>query len=89
MLTRVGILVSVISALTLAGFGRRGPLEPPPGVVQEKPAKPAAAARPADKSAPAGLFRNTTDKTEDPGAPAVQEKKSRATGSFILDPLLQ
>lgn len=89
MLARVGLLLSVISALALAGCGRRGPLEPPPGVVQEKPAKAAPAAAPTDKSAPGGLFRNTTDKTEDPGAPAVAERKARASGSFILDPLLQ
>ncbi len=88
MLTRTGLILGLISALAATGCGRRGPLEPPPGVVQEKPAQKPAAPRDANSTAPGGLFHNASDKLEDPSAPVPVERKARATGPFILDPLL-
>jgi predicted small lipoprotein YifL len=85
VLARIGLLLIVASALALAGCGRKGPLEPPPGVVQEKPVAKPAAKRPDGSTAPNGLFRDATDSA----APTTPERKPRATGSFVLDPLLQ
>lgn len=91
MLKRIGLLMTLAAALALAGCGRRGPLEPPPGVVEQKPVKKAAVPRSPDSTAPQGLFRNTTNATADPAAAAetTEKPKPRATGSFVLDPLLQ
>ena len=86
MLARIGLIVIVASALALAGCGRKGPLEPPEGVVQEKPKAKEGAKRPDGSTAPNGLFR---DSTEASTAPTLTERKPRATGSFVLDPLLQ
>ena len=86
MLARFGLLLIVASALALAGCGRKGPLEPPAGVVQEKPAAKPGAKRPDGSTAPTGLFRDTTDPST---APTTTERKARTTGPFVLDPLLQ
>ena len=91
MLTRTGLLIALVAALALTGCGRRGPLEPPPGVVEQKPVKKAAVPPSPDSTAPQGLFRNTTNQTTDPttGAAQTEKPRARATGPFVLDPLLQ
>ena len=88
---RAGLLAVGVVAVSLwlgCSSNNNGPLEPPPGVVQEKPAQKPAAPRDANSTAPGGLFHNASDKLEDPSAPVPVERKARATGPFILDPLL-
>ena len=90
MLARIGFVVTLASVVALAGCGRKGPLEPPVGVVEQKPVAKAVAPAPADSTAPGGLFRNTSDKSEDPAVPtATGERKARGSAPFVLDPLLQ
>ncbi|MDE2364876.1 MAG: lipoprotein [Hyphomicrobiales bacterium] len=89
MLARIAIIVPLASALALAGCGRRGPLEPPPGVPDQKPVQKQEAPRASGSTAPDGLFRNTSNQDKDPASVTAPERKARASGSFVLDPLLQ
>ncbi|MGH6829720.1 MAG: LPS translocon maturation chaperone LptM [Methylocella sp.] len=76
-------------ALSLASCGRRGPLEPPPGV-------PASSApltgTPGDYEAPANpgelAGQNTTAGAEAPPPGTAKKAPPRAPKPFLLDPLL-
>ena len=75
--------------LALAGCGRRGDLEPPPGAMRYTPppsaAEPQAAPTP---NAPNGLFRNTGAKAENEAAEPNTKAEKGKSKPFILDPLL-
>ena len=90
MLTRIGLVTSLVMALALASCGRRGPLESPPGAAPPppKPAAQTSAVRP-EPDAPVGLFRNTSNVADTPGGgQATPEKKPQRSTPFVLDPLL-
>lgn len=88
MLTRIGLVALVATTLALAGCGRRGPLEPPPGAPADPPKSTPVPAKPTGAEKPAGLFRNTSSKAVDPASGALETKKPRSATPFILDPLL-
>lgn len=90
MFARITFVLLMASTLALAGCGRKGPLEPPPGAPPDEPrkvAKPTPKPRNEDAivSAPQSLFRNTGSATE---PPPEDEKKPKRTNPFVLDPLL-
>lgn len=92
-MTRISALVVLaVASAALGGCGKRGPLEPPPGVAP--PARTSAAADPQaidPKAAPIvpatpSLLRSTAAKPEPPdfvARPAPLEPRP-----FVLDPLL-
>lgn len=82
---RLSIFVGLVAALALAGCGRRGPLEPPPGSPPE-PRATQQPVKPPPPGAPAGLFRNTTLKPEEPETRT--ETAPKRSSPFVLDPLL-
>ena len=88
VLTRIGLVALLATALALTGCGRRGPLEPPPGAAPDLPKTAPVPAKPAGGDKPSGLFRNTSTKAEDPVSGAPEAKKSRGSTPFVLDPLL-
>jgi predicted small lipoprotein YifL len=86
LLARIAVTVAGLAALGLAGCGRAGPLEPPPGPA----AGPAPAAQltgpdgtPIPGSAQDAALKTGFDQNGNPVAPPGQKKP------FILDPLLQ
>jgi predicted small lipoprotein YifL len=88
--SRLIFVVLMASTLALAGCGRKGPLEPPPGAPPDEPrkvVKPVAKPQNEDAviSAPQGLFRSTGSSTE---PPPEEQKKAKRPNPFILDPLL-
>lgn len=68
---------SILAALALAGCGRRGPLEPPPGAA-------APAAPPTAKTAGSNVTEGKTH-PEETTAPATEKAPRRP---FLLDPML-
>lgn len=76
------VVFGCVIALGLAGCGRKGPLEPPPGAVNAK-ANPLEEKEEADASAPRPLI---------PSIQPVGSKKAKRIQApqqpFILDPLL-
>jgi predicted small lipoprotein YifL len=73
------VLLSVV-ALSLAGCGRKGPLDLPPTASNVPPAQAAATDTEAENAAKPNLFSNSADAA--PAAPRGAKKP------FILDPLL-
>jgi predicted small lipoprotein YifL len=76
------LLVVILVTAGLAGCGRKGPLDPPPGAALTTPAHTAAQHHPAG-AAQDEAARNGFDTQGNPVAPPGQKK------SFILDPLLR
>jgi predicted small lipoprotein YifL len=97
---RLGLIV-LLSA-TLAGCGRKGPLELPPNAAATPPAQPTSApvvsrVSPAEDNP--GLIQPPTKYVDQPAsekldqaarkpAPAINAPPAAATKAFILDPLL-
>jgi predicted small lipoprotein YifL len=95
----VALAAAVAAALSLAGCGRKGELELPPGPATQPPI----AAAPASPASPASFMPSYGG----PGAPATQQQEDAAAvkngfdargnpvaapstkKSFILDPILQ
>jgi predicted small lipoprotein YifL len=82
---RLKIIACLVAALALSGCGRRGPLEPPPGSPAEPRASQQIAPQPR-QGAPAGLFRNTSSKPDEPETRT--ETPPKRPSPFVLDPLL-
>ena len=79
-------LVATVLALTLAGCGRKGPLEPPPGAVAAKPdplADPDEAATPGPTTLAPTIAPVTGRSSKGRGKPI-----SAPSDPFILDPIL-
>jgi predicted small lipoprotein YifL len=75
------VLLSVV-ALSLAGCGRKGPLDLPPTASNVPPARAAATDTEAENAARPSVFNPTYGVDAAPAAPRGAKK------SFILDPLL-
>jgi len=79
-------LVATVLALTLAGCGRKGPLEPPPGAVA---AKPDPLAAPETQALPG---QSTLTPTISPVSGASSRGRGKPISApnepFILDPIL-
>ncbi len=75
------VLLSVV-ALSLAGCGRKGPLDLPPTASNVPPARAAATDSEAENAAKPSVFNPTYGVDATPAAPRGAKKP------FILDPLL-
>jgi predicted small lipoprotein YifL len=80
-LTRLALIGAAIAALTLAGCGRKGPLDPPPGASLANDPQ-AAAAAPAGASNPLVAPIGQTQETTAPRATPTSNKR------IFLDNLL-
>ena len=79
------VLVLVLAGCALAGCGKRGPLEPPPGA----PPPPTATADPRAGqivTTSPSLLRSTSLKPEP--VETIKRPEPRAPRPFLLDPLL-
>ncbi|MDE2579072.1 MAG: lipoprotein [Hyphomicrobiales bacterium] len=84
-MTRAAFVALLVVPLALAGCGRRGPLEPPPGSTPA-PLTRADPTAPAPHARAAGLVRDTSDR---PKADIVDQRAGKPKpSSFFLDPLL-
>jgi predicted small lipoprotein YifL len=83
----VALVAALAGVLTLAGCGREGPLEQPPGPALATPTASSQLRSPDGTPAP-GSPQDTAVKTgfDAQGNPVATPSKKR---SFILDPLLQ
>jgi predicted small lipoprotein YifL len=80
----LALTVVVIAAAGLAGCGRKGGLDPPPGAALTEPVPAASGSAPYTPGSPQETAaKNGFDAQGNPVAPPGQKK------SFILDPLLQ
>ena len=83
-----GLALLGVVTLTLAGCGRNGPLEPPPGPALPTPSVSSSQLTQPDGTPIPGSPQDTAIKTgfDAQGRPVAQTGPKR---SFILDPLLQ